>query len=130
MKPQSKLNYAMGELEAEVMEVVWKLKNASVREVLAVIKQKKQIAYTTIMTVMSRLFDKGILKRKMDEGGAYVYQPTRCRESFLAAASKLALQSFIREYGDVAVAQFVDIVESSDSKQSKEWKKKLKELVR
>lgn len=112
------------------MEVVWKLKNASVRDVLDIIKKKKQIAYTTIMTVMSRLFDKGILKREMDESGAYVYQPTRCRESFLANASRRALQAFIREYGDVAVAQFVDIVETSDSKQSKEWKRKLKELLK
>ena len=112
------------------MEVVWKLNNASVREVLDIIKKKRQIAYTTIMTVMSRLFDKGILKREMDDSGAYEYQPTRCRESFLAEASKQALRSFIREYGDVAVAQFVDLVESADSKQSKEWKRKLKGLVR
>ena len=130
MKRQSKFTNGMGELEAEIMEVVWKLKGASVREVLDIIKRKKQIAYTTVMTVMSRLFEKGILRREMDENGAYVYQPVKCRESFLAAASKRALQSFIREYGDVAVAQFVDLVESVDSKQSKEWKRKLKELVK
>ena len=130
MKRQAKFNHTMCELGTEIMEVIWKLKSASVREVLDIIKKKKQIAYTTVMTVMSRLFDKGILKREMDESGAYVYQPTKCRESFFANASRLALQSFFREYGDVAVAQFVDIVESSDSKQSKEWRRKLKELVR
>ena len=120
----------LGELESLIMEIVWQQELSSVRSVLLELEKKRTIAYTTVMTVMSRLFDKGILKRNMDDSGAYLYQPTRCRESFLAEASKQALRSFIREYGDVDVAQFVDLVESADSKQSKEWKRKLKELVK
>lgn len=125
-----KTSHSLGELEAEIMEVIWKIGRANVRAVLDILKKKKKIAYTTVMTVMSRLHDKGVLKRKMDDSGAYVYHPCQCRESFLARASKRALQSFIREYGDLAVAQFVNAIETSDSKQAKEWKKKLKELVK
>lgn len=125
-----KMNYNLGELEAEIMDIMWKVEQANVRAVLDILKKKKTIAYTTVMTVMSRLYDKGILKREMDESGAYIYHPYQCRESFLAQASKRALKSFIREYGDLAVAQFVNVIETSDSKQAKEWKKKLKELVK
>ncbi len=119
-----------GELEAEIMEIVWKIGQVSVRDVLSRLAKRKKIAYTTIMTVMSRLYDKGILKRKMDKSGAFVYLPVKDKESFLARASEKIIKNFLKEYGNAAVAQFVDIIETAGTKQSKEWKSKLKELVK
>ena len=112
------------------MEIVWKIGPASVRDVLSRLAKRKPIAYTTIMTVMSRLYDKGILKRKMDKSGAFVYLPVKDKKSFLAQASEKIIKNFLKEYGDAAVAQFMGIIETANAKQSAEWKNKLKELVK
>jgi predicted transcriptional regulator len=80
------------------------------------------------MTVMVRLHNKGILKRKLDETGAYIYTPVQDKRTFLERASKKAIKDLIREYGEVAVAQFIDAVESSNLKNLEEWRRKLKKI--
>ena len=125
-----KINKSLGELEAEIMEVVWELGRASVRDVLDKIKRKRKIAYTTIMTVMARLCHKGILKRKLKDE-VYIYRPSRDKQSFLAATSKNIINHLIKEFGEeVAVAQFIDIIESRDAKKSKEWRARLKKIIK
>jgi len=123
-----KFNHSLGELEAEIMEVVWKLKKCPVRRVLDKLKSKRKVAYTTVMTVMCRLYNKGLLKRTLDASGAYVYSSRREKKEFLVSASRNAINNLIKEFGDVAVAQFIDIVESKDAKKLKEWRGKLKKL--
>lgn len=120
----------LGDLEEEIMEVVWKKHTASVRDVLSSLEKKRKIAYTTVMTVMSRLHDKGILKRKMDKTGAFVYLPVKDKNSFIANASEKIIKNFLKEYGDVAVAQFVDIIERADTTRSEGWRDKLRKLVK
>ena len=82
------------------------------------------------MTVMARLFDKGVLSRKMDKSGAFVYLPIKDKKSFLANASEKIIKSFLKEYGDVAVAQFIDIIETSSAGQAEGWKNKLRKLIK
>ncbi len=120
----------LGELESEIMEIVWANEPVSVRFVLVELEKKRKIAYTTVMTVMARLHEKKILNRKMDKSGAFVYTPTNDKKSFLASASEKIIKNFLKEYGDVAVAQFVDIIGSSNTKQSAEWKNKLRNLLK
>lgn len=121
-------NQYLGELEAEIMEIIWELEDISVRRVLNRLRKKKKVAYTTVMTVMTRLYDKGILRRKMDDTGAYIYSPTQDKQTFLAVASKKAINHLLKEYGEVAVAQFMDIIESSHVKDLEEWRQKLKKI--
>lgn len=120
----------LGELESEIMEIVWANEPVSVRLVLVELEKKRKIAYTTVMTVMARLHEKKILSRKMDRGGAFVYVPVKDKKSFLASASEKIIKNFLKEYGDIAVAQFVDIIETSNTKQSEEWKNKLRGLLK
>lgn len=125
---KKKIIQTLGELETEIMEVIWKLKNASVREVLDNFKKHKKVAYTTVMTVMTRLASKGVLKRKLDESGAFIYTPVQDKEGFLAISSRKIIKNLINEFGEVAVAQFIDAVEHSDLKDLAEWQKKLKKI--
>lgn len=128
---KKEFNNTLGELEAEIMEIMWNLDNASVREVLNKIRQKKKLAYTTIMTVMARLCEKGILKRKLNENDAYIYTPTKDKPAFLASVSRKIINGLIDEFGeDVAVAQFIDCLENSGIKKSKEWRKRLRKITR
>ncbi|NCO66868.1 MAG: CopY family transcriptional regulator [Candidatus Aquicultor secundus] len=69
----------LGELEADIMSVVWKIGSASVKDVFAEIYPERRLAYTTIMTVMSRLANKGVLKQDRS-GTAYIYTPNVNRE--------------------------------------------------
>jgi len=126
-----KFGKPLGELEEEIMEIVWKLKSASVRDVLAVLEKKRKIAYTTVMTVMARLCQKGILQRKMNGHDAYIYKPVQCKEKFLSSASKNIISHLIKEFGeDMAVAQFIDVLESANIKKSRQWRQRLREIIK
>lgn len=70
----------LGETEMEVLHHVWKLEEATVKEVRKRILEKREVAYTTIMTVMKNLADKGYLKYRK-EGVTYVYSPAQEPES-------------------------------------------------
>ncbi len=58
------------------MKVVWRLEEASVREVYETLLKQRPVAYTTVMTMMSTLEAKGFLKKRAD-GRAFRYRPAR-----------------------------------------------------
>jgi len=120
----------LSDSEREVMEIVWCNGQTCVRDVLRELKKKKRIAYTTIMTVMSRLHEKGVLNRKMNKSGAFVYEPVSDKKTFIEKKSEKIIKGFLKEYGDIAVAQFLDVIETSNAPQSQEWKDKLKKLIK
>jgi BlaI family transcriptional regulator, penicillinase repressor len=62
--------------ELEIMKVVWSLESATVRQVYETLLKKRHIAYTTVMTMMNILEQKGFL-RKSQEDRAYVYSPAQ-----------------------------------------------------
>ena len=62
--------------ELEIMHVVWELDSATVREVHECLNQRRQLAYTTVMTMMNILEEKGHLTRRK-QGRAYRYEPVR-----------------------------------------------------
>lgn len=73
-----------GELEAAVMERLWSWgRPAIVREVLEDLRKERDLAYTTVMTVMDNLYRKGWLTRER-EGRAYRYQPVATRQDYNA----------------------------------------------
>lgn len=74
----------LGQLEAVVMARVWSAdRPVLVREVLEEIQRERDIAYTTVMTVMDNLHRKGVLSRER-EGRAYRYRAVRSREEHTA----------------------------------------------
>ena len=70
--------------ELAIMKVVWRLDKATVRDVYETLRERRTIAYTTVMTMMKILEEKGYLKKSQDER-AYVYRPTRPRQQVLGA---------------------------------------------
>ena len=118
---------SLGSLEEEIMQIIWKEKNVSVRFIFDKLKTKRPIAYTTVMTIMSRLHTKRILNRRQQDG-AYIYSPAQTKEKFLEKISEKIIKNLINSCGDVAVAQFIDIIEASHLKKSSEWQKRLKKI--
>ena len=70
----------LGETEMEVLRHVWALRRCTVREVHAAITAERDLAYTTVMTVMKNLVAKGYLAHDKD-GTAYAYTPARPAEA-------------------------------------------------
>ena len=61
--------------ELEVMEILWDLREASVREVQEAIHERKRPAYTTVQTIFARLEEKGAVRRTRKIGNAYLFEP-------------------------------------------------------
>jgi len=68
-------------LELEIMRYVWDLGEAAVREIHEAIPASKRPAYTTIQTILTRLEEKGAVKRTRKIGNAYLYQAVTTRQS-------------------------------------------------
>jgi predicted transcriptional regulator len=75
--------------ELEIMKVVWRLGNSTVRQVYEELLKHRRIAYTTVMTMMNILEQKGYLKKRQEDR-AYVYVP--------AQPQKQVIGSMVREF--------------------------------
>jgi predicted transcriptional regulator len=103
------------ELEAEVMEELWSQREASVRTVMDALNKGagKDRAYTTYMTIMARLYKKGVLDRRR-EGKTDFYAPKLDRDEFMASRAAAEVEGLVAEYGDVALSHFARQVASLD----------------
>lgn len=96
----------LGPLEREVMAVLWNGGDPmSVREVVSCLNETRDepLAYTTVMTTLARLADKGMLRRQR-EGRRYRY------EAAVRDPAEAAVRNVVRQFGDAALAHFVDEV--------------------
>jgi BlaI family transcriptional regulator, penicillinase repressor len=71
--------------ELAIMKVVWRLDSATVRDVYEAMRMERTIAYTTVMTMMRILEEKGYLKKAGSSERAYLYMPAKPRQQVLGA---------------------------------------------
>jgi predicted transcriptional regulator len=104
----------LGELESAILGVVWdSAARVSVREVLDRLERGSALAYTTVLTVLDRLHDKGLVAREK-EGKAFCYWPVMSREVFLGQqAARVLTESRVPVNRDVLMA-FLDSAEHAD----------------
>lgn len=80
-----------GELESAVMQQLWdRGAPATVRDVLTDLVRQRDLAYTTVLTVMEKLYRKGFLDRE-PQGRAHAYRPLVSREEYTARLMREAL---------------------------------------
>ncbi len=120
------LRKILGDLEADIMEIVWKRGEVTVRGVYEILKEKRDLAYTTVMTVMSRLAVKGLLK-KVKEGSAFVYRAASTREQFTQSTLKKILNELVQDFAMPAISQFLDSVEDVDPDKMEELARLIEE---
>ena len=109
---------SLGELEQQIMDIVWEQKNCSARDVLTKIERDKKLAYTTVATILQRLHDKGLLTRKESRAG-HIYSPKVSRENYTKKVAKSFLKNFISSFGDTAIASFADSIDKLPEKKRK-----------
>src|SRR5947209_4098486 len=93
----------MSELEQHVMDIIWAHQTCSVREIAEELSKERTIAYTTVLTIAQRLYDKGLVNRKED-GKAHVYLPKISKENYTKTIAKSFVKKFIGSFGDVGIA--------------------------
>jgi predicted transcriptional regulator len=103
-----------GPLESRVMAIAWKARRPlTVREVVDALGAPKP-AYTTVMTVMSRLAEKSLLRRE-PAGKAYTYAARYSEHEFLERAARRSVRKLVEDFGEVALAQFAAELDRSNA---------------
>lgn len=97
----------LGPLETEIMQILWQDDRSTVKKVHRRLSQQREIAYTTVMTTMSRLSEKGVLNRHR-EGLAYVYAPAISEDEFVHMVVRQVLDGLLDDYSDTAIEYMVD----------------------
>ncbi|MGH2752924.1 MAG: BlaI/MecI/CopY family transcriptional regulator [Actinomycetota bacterium] len=103
----------LGPLENEIMEVVWDRSDVTVRDVHEALQQQRAIAYTTVMTTLGRLADKGFVSRIEDQP-AHHYKAQVSRDDYAKSTVKSVVDWLVDHFPDPAMAYFVDKVEKED----------------
>jgi predicted transcriptional regulator len=101
------LEKMLGSLECEIMEVVWQQDcEVCVRDVLEALTKNRDLAYTTIMTIMGRLVSKNLLVRRK-VGNAFFFKPALTREEFTGQMVGGMIDDLLADFSDTAVSHFV-----------------------
>lgn len=95
-------NHTLGSLEFKVMKVVWRKEKCTVRDVVKDLRKEKPLAYTTVMTVMDKLYKKDFLKR-VKVKKTYHYKTYASENLFIRSFISKTLQSLISEHGKLIV---------------------------
>ena len=81
--------------EFELMEILWPMGEATVKAVWEKVDSSRALAYTTVMTVLEKMYRKGILKQRK-KGKAYLYSPTLSRDEALKGVLEHICEVYFR----------------------------------
>ncbi|NOV02546.1 BlaI/MecI/CopY family transcriptional regulator [Paenibacillus planticolens] len=127
----SGLNRFFGPLEARIMEILWdKAQEMTIKDVQQKLdndNDNKANNFNTVMTVMNRLVDKGILQKKAIVRSSR-YKPVVTRDEFMEAQSKELTLDLIEEFGSLAVTHMVDALDKVDPGLLDQLEQKIKEM--
>ena len=101
--------HVLGELESAVMEILWADSGQTVNEVEEQLRTKRDIAHTTVLTTLDRMYRKGYLLREK-QAKAYVYSPRYTREQFGRTMAQEVLGALIGHSAETALSTFVDLI--------------------
>jgi predicted transcriptional regulator len=101
--------HVLGELESAVMETLWTESQQTVSEVEERLRNKREIAHTTVLTTLDRMYRKGLLTREK-HSKAFVYAPRYTREEFERVLAQEVLGALIGHFTEPALSTFVDLI--------------------
>src|SRR5258705_1494238 len=129
-RPSEVASLALGKLERQVLDETWRRGEVSVREVFVAFDE--QVAYTTLMTTLDRLYKKKLLKRRKD-GRAFLYAPAVSLEEFQQGITADVIDGLLGHGAtgvEPVLACIVDTVSERDRELLDELDRLLKEKKR
>lgn len=106
------LTRVLGELEARIMEAVWRLGAPTGNEILTALGPGTH--YKTVLTVANRLVEKGLLVREPAAGRAYWYRAAEDRAAFLDRVAGRVASGLVGDFGRPALARLVEAAAEVD----------------
>ena len=104
----------LGPLGAEIIETVWDSEEPmTVRKVYEELRKRTKIAYTTVMSTMDRLYDKGLLDRRVERGKGgvfFVYWPKLGKKRFEESAVRTVVSSLFHNFGSTVTNALIEEV--------------------
>ncbi len=99
----------LGELQTAVMETLWREPDLTVTEVEQRLLKTREIAHTTVQTILDRMHGKGLLNREK-KGKAFVYAPRFSKEEFERGIAEEVLGALLSQFTEPALSAFVDLI--------------------
>lgn len=106
-------------IELELMEPLWQLEEASIREILEALPKTRRPEYTTVQTMIYRLEEKGAVRRVKKIGNAHIFAPAMPRKSAVGSlvdqlvnhlgGSPVPLVSHLVESGQISLKEIKEI---------------------
>lgn len=116
----------LGELESKVMELLWQEGDLTVRQARDMLaKQHKDLSFNSIMTIMNRLVEKDLLKKK-DQEGLYLYTVKVSKKDFSKSVAKNIFTSILKDPSFFGATGFAELASDLD----KETLDKLKKIIK
>ena len=113
VQPMSDLKPIQGELQAQIMAVMWRLGSGTVEEVRSALPPRYRAAYTTIQTVLNRLADRRMLARRKD-GRMIVYRPTVSEADYVSRSIEQTLAGASVDARQAALARLIGELKASE----------------
>lgn len=107
------LGRSLGDLEKDIMDILWLKGEATGKEVFLEVRHSRNIAITTVLTVLERLAKKGIVQKVKGES-VFLYTPTLTRTEFADRVSQEVMKGILDISASSAVASLVDILADTD----------------
>ena len=101
-------NIRLSKFEVGLMDALWKMGKASIRELQEQLPEKKRPAYTTVQTMVNRLEEKGAVRRVRKIGNAHIYEPMITRR----AAYRRLIDDFLDLFGGSARPLMAHLLET------------------
>ncbi|OKL35587.1 BlaI/MecI/CopY family transcriptional regulator [Domibacillus mangrovi] len=124
---ESGLNRFFGPLEAKIMDILWSGEERTIKDVQLELEKEKATNFNTVMTVMNRLVEKGLLQKRA-EGRTTMFKPVLTREEFINTQSKEMTHELMDEFGSVVVSHMIDALDDADDDLVAQLEQKIKEL--
>lgn len=105
----------LGPLGAATMRVVWSQGDCTVRSVWEQLARERTrpLAYTTVMTILTRLHERGLVSRSK-VGRGYVYRARNDERAILDSLSDRAVDRLLGQYGSAALRRFAEHLSDLD----------------
>lgn len=116
----------LGPLESQVMGILWDSGPSTVAEVHGRLRQRRDVAYTTVLTILGRLREKGLVDRTQARN-LHVYAPAMTREEFAGRVVEGVVDGLLEAFSQPALAYFLRRLSEKDEALLKEMERLLAE---
>ncbi|MDG0809137.1 BlaI/MecI/CopY family transcriptional regulator [Cohnella rhizosphaerae] len=121
----------LGSLEAKIMSLLWEKGRLTIKQAHEILNRADPLSLTTVLTVMVRLADKGLLHKESTGGGRNrltFFTPVQTREQFITEQTKSVTDGLVEDFGSLMVSHLVDNLDKADPELIARLEKKLSEL--